>query len=856
MISIIHRKVTAEDTVFRNNYNYQVTEKYAADLAASAFVIDKTTGEPLSDVGVYSAKERSNAFYVEAKNIELYNCQVLSSQDSFGRNGSADGGYSIYCKDCVIGGNVDYICGEFTAVFDHCDLQWKTYTDTNNNKIGYITAAKTNPYVFRNCEITADNAKNKPLGYYGRTWGPGSNATFYATETNGYIHSDESWGAMNTGDKDPTFYEYMNTNAGSEFMPVASSAENVTPAVLPDNLVASYTTDNIIDDVLGGWKPLHYDDEPIDRWDGTYGDVWKDGVIDAQDASVAYQISLVSTFGQDNEMVDRRAADVDGEQGITANDATWILQKVLVSTTKFPVEKETDLEEMSVFIVGDSTACDYSPGTDTTYYYKRVGFGTRLSDYFVAEADIVNLALSGRSSSSFTQDPEYQTLINSMKEGDYLIIAFGHNDEKAGDARYTDPLGDKDTAGSFKNSLYTNYIVPAQEKGVTPILCTPIVRRSENGSWSNNNLHIANGKSYSDCVTELGAELGLTVIDNTTLTKNLYDELTPAGTVDLHAWLSYKSSSVDNTHLNNYGAAYVGYLIADAIQNPDSTLAPYVRDGIAAPDKAENLIVNPDYVIPDTSDIDSSELEKAVFNQVGKVSSPWFGTIFGDCGGITKYVNCDSDGNLIEPRTLYVNGEATNVDITEGENSVTMRYGDVSKSPVGGKISGSTDTFLLYAMEQDAASNFEISATAKVKAMVEDTSVSGYGQISFGAICLDRVVIDANTKETYDYVSAGAVKYSTVSAETQETSNAYITFVRNTEDSKLISNVTEPYNPKVGDEIPVSIKKIGNKFTVTYGDHTTTYEKEMSGSVYYGFYVTRMGEIEFSNISYNNELVE
>ncbi|MBQ6553665.1 MAG: hypothetical protein IJL89_00405, partial [Firmicutes bacterium] len=854
----------AEDTIFRNNYNYKVTDKYAADLASSAFVIDKETGKPLADVGVYSAKERSNAFYVEAKNIELYNCQVLSSQDSFGRNGSADGGYSIYCKDCVIGGNVDYICGEFKAVFDHCDLQWKTYTDgNNNNKIGYITAAKTNPYVFRNCEVTADNAANKPLGYYGRTWGPGSNVTFYATETNGYIHSDESWGAMNTGDNDPTFYEYQNTSYGEEFMPVASSAANVTPAVLPDNLVESYTTDNIINDVLGGWKPVHYDDEIIDRWDGTYGDVWKDGIIDAQDASIAYQIALVSTFGAGDDMIDRKAADVDDEEGITANDATWILQKVLVSTTKFPVEKETDLQEVSVFIVGDSTACDYSPSTDSTYYYKRVGFGTRLSDYFVAEAEVVNLALSGRSSSSFTQEDNYKTLINSMKEGDFLIIAFGHNDEKAGDARYTEPLGDKDTAGSFKNSLYKNYIVPAQEKGVTPILCTPIVRRTENGSWSDNCLHVANGKSYSDCVRELGQELGLTVIDNTTLTKNLYDELQPEGTVDLHAWLSYKSTSVDNTHLNNYGAAYVGYLMADAIQNSDSTLAPYVRDGIAAPDKAENLIVNPDYVVPDTSDVASEELTKAVFNQVGKASSPWFGTIFGDCGGITKYVNCDENGAPIEPRTLYVNGNLdgqTSVDITEGENSVTMRYGDVTKSPVGGKISGSTDTFLLYAMEQDAASNFEISATATVKAMVEDTSVSGYGQISFGAICLDRVVIDANTKETYDYVSAGAVKYSTTSVnkDTNEetTSKAYLTFVRNTEDSSLTSNIQEVYNPKAGDVIPVSIKKIGNKFTVTYGDHTTTYEKEMDGSVYYGFYVTRLGEVEFSNISYNNELVE
>lgn len=78
-------------------------------------------------------------------------------------------------------GNVDYICGEFAAVFDNCKLQWKTYkNDENNNaKIGYIVAPKTSPYVFRNCEVTTDGAHGDiaVLGKYGRTWGANSNAS-------------------------------------------------------------------------------------------------------------------------------------------------------------------------------------------------------------------------------------------------------------------------------------------------------------------------------------------------------------------------------------------------------------------------------------------------------------------------------------------------------------------------------------------------------------------------------------------------------------------------------------------------------------------------------------------------------
>lgn len=39
----------------------------------------------------------------------------------------------------------------------------------------------------------------------------------------------------------------------------------------------------------------------------------------------------------------------------------------------------------------------------------------------------------------------------------------------------------------------------------------------------------------------------------TSLTKQLYDELGPDETVNLHAWTSSKSSSVDNTHTNIWG---------------------------------------------------------------------------------------------------------------------------------------------------------------------------------------------------------------------------------------------------------------------------------------------------------------
>ena len=261
----------AENTTFLNTYNYYLTEAEKTDIAGSNLAVDRLAeGVDVSD---YKFKERSNAFYIEADNIEVFNCSILSSQDTLGRNGSANYGYHAYFNGCTIGGNVDYICGEFAAVFDNCKLQWKTYkNDENNNaKIGYIVAPKTSPYVFRNCEVTTDGAHGDAavLGKYGRTWGANSNASFIECETNGYIDS-EGWTEMSNGEKaSAIFNEYNNTNKGEAF--VTTGCTNSTL----DAVVNYIDSENVsaVDTVLGTWKPVHYKEVISKDDDSSKGDV-------------------------------------------------------------------------------------------------------------------------------------------------------------------------------------------------------------------------------------------------------------------------------------------------------------------------------------------------------------------------------------------------------------------------------------------------------------------------------------------------------------------------------------------------------------------------------------------------------
>lgn len=859
----------AEDTTFLNTFNYEVTDKEIEDGVEGINMPARTKDAP---VGEFGYKERSNAFYIEADNIEAYNCKILSSQDTLGRNGGTNYNYHTYFKDCVIGGNVDYICGEFAAVFDNCELQFKTYpndTKGNNAKVGYIVAPKTSPYIFRNCEITKDNeSATGVVGYYGRTWGANSCTYFVKCETNGLI-GEAGWTEMTAGDlATANFNEYNNTSNNVAF------ASTVGKQVEDATTISNLTTGDTASAYLAGWTPVHYAYQvPVKLW----GDVNGDKVLDARDVNA----TLEYTLGHNVDKFNTALADVSGNGTIDSEDVALILQKVLAGDSfKFPVEKvnpnpdetteattegttegtteatttepTTASEPVNVYVVGDSTACDYI-NTDNNYYYKRVGYGQVLGNFLNDKATVVNLALSGRSSKSFITEDNYKTLLNDMSKGDYLLIGFGHNDEKAEDAtRYTAPGGTKDTEGTFKNSIYVNYVKPAQEKGVTPIIVTPIVRRTTTGTWSDSQLHKANGGDYTQDMIDLANELGITVIDATSLTKNLYDELTTAKTVKLHAWVNSKETSVDNTHLNNYGAKYVSYLITEAIKTSGSTLASYVKADNVAPTEAD-INLNPDYVEP--SGADPTDLTSKLW----KTTSPFYGSVFGDIGGTDKLFAKNEAGEFLDNQ-LAINTATnkSNFEITENtDGTVNLRAGalkddNVTASSSVGKISNASDGLVMYYTPFAADSNYEIKGTITVNGIAKNN------QVSFGAIISDDMVVDKYDAAGYSYVSAGPIRLARVGGKDSITgveTYANSTFARIAGAlSYGPENITENITP--GTKINVSIKKVGNVFTATYGDTTNTYTVDMSGTAYAGFYVSRCADITVSNISYNNEVVE
>ena len=244
-------------------------------------------------------------------------------------------------------------------------------------------------------------------------------------------------------------------------------------------------------------------------------------------------------------------------------------------TTEEPTTEEPfETKYTNVFVVGDSTMCAFN---DETYYYPRYGYATQLQNYLIDNANIVNLALSGRSSKSFTEEGNYQELKSQIAEGDYVIIGFGHNDEKSDDvARFTDASLPQEDPNSFAYSLYENYIKLALDAEATPILATPIVRASSSDNYSGSNAHITENGNYSQVMIDLANKYGLTVIDMTSLTKDLYTNLGYSEACYFHAMTAGKlaedgvsviadTNSTDNTHLNIYGAKMVAYMFINEL---------------------------------------------------------------------------------------------------------------------------------------------------------------------------------------------------------------------------------------------------------------------------------------------------
>lgn len=206
----------------------------------------------------------------------------------------------------------------------------------------------------------------------------------------------------------------------------------------------------------------------------------------------------------------------------------------------------------TIYMIGDSTMSVYA-----STLAPRMGWGQPFGSYFSAScATVVDKALSGRSSKSFMDEGAWTPVKNALQSGDYVLIQFGHNDEKnAEPALFTEPQT------TYKQFL-TTYITDTRAKMATPILLTSINRNN----WSTGTTIKDTHGAYPPAVRELAASLKVDLIDLTALTKAYFERLGQAETSKLFLILAagespnYPTGVTDNTHLQEKGALAIGQL--------------------------------------------------------------------------------------------------------------------------------------------------------------------------------------------------------------------------------------------------------------------------------------------------------
>lgn len=267
----------------------------------------------------------------------------------------------------------------------------------------------------------------------------------------------------------------------------------------------------------------------------------------------------------------------------------------LAMATAAYAQESTDT--ITVYMIGDSTMANKSLDKEN----QERGWGQMLPIYLEGAIKVENHAVNGRSSKSFIDEGRWEKVYNSIKSGDYVIIQFGHNDEKIKDAkRYTVP------GESFDDNL-KKFVTETREKGGTPILMNAIVRRNfpKNGevpedaddqrkTWKDNfdqyptegDVLVDTHGAYLDSPRNVAEEMGVVFVDMNKLTHNMVQTLGTDLSKDIYMWIpagKYEfcpGGRIDNTHLNVLGGILVSRLAVDDIARQVPALRPYIRQTI------------------------------------------------------------------------------------------------------------------------------------------------------------------------------------------------------------------------------------------------------------------------------------
>ena len=219
----------------------------------------------------------------------------------------------------------------------------------------------------------------------------------------------------------------------------------------------------------------------------------------------------------------------------------------------------------TVFLCGNSTVVDQEEEPWASW-------GQMITRWFGPQVAVANYAESGLSCTTFLAQLRLDKILSQLKKGDYVIVEFGHNDEKE----------KKDGDGawySYSRNLKI-FVDRVRAAGGNIIFCTPTARRSFDAEGHIINTH----GDYPEAMKAVAQREQVPVIDLTQMTTTFYEALGVEGSkralvhYPANTFANQDKALADNTHFNPYGAWEVAKMVVMGLKQISSPLADFLRE--------------------------------------------------------------------------------------------------------------------------------------------------------------------------------------------------------------------------------------------------------------------------------------
>lgn len=207
-----------------------------------------------------------------------------------------------------------------------------------------------------------------------------------------------------------------------------------------------------------------------------------------------------------------------------------------------------------LYLAGDSTVTDQP-------FEPAAGWGQMLPRFFGPTISVSNHAESGETLKSFLAGHRLAKIVSRIKAGDWLMIQFGHNDQKM-----NWPQTYVAADGTYRDYLQV-YVGEARRRGATPILVTSMHRNRFDSAGRVINTH----GDYPSAMRETAEKLRVPLIDLNAVSAAFYEALGPA-----NAWKAFSDGGRDLTHHNSYGAYQLARGVVEGLRASVPGLAEHL----------------------------------------------------------------------------------------------------------------------------------------------------------------------------------------------------------------------------------------------------------------------------------------